>query len=227
MDWLSWIFPRRCLGCNEVNSYLCPDCVNRFVPLHELYCPYCRRPSMMGITHSRCKAHCDLDGLVSCYAYGGIMAKAITKFKYSFVKDLTDTLVELFISSANQPVLTKHSWTLIPVPLHPSRQNWRGFNQAELLAQGLAANWQQSVEKHLLFRQFAGKPQMTLSGEKRRNNLRKAFGIYPDAKLPHSALLVDDVATTGSTLIACAKVLKNAGVKEVWGLTLAQKVPKL
>jgi ComF family protein len=225
MDWLSWIFPRRCLGCNEVGSYLCPDCVNRLAPLYELYCPYCRRPSVMGITHPKCKTHCDLDGLVSCCTYGGIMAKAITKFKYSFVHDLTNTLIELFISLANQPVLMNRTWTIIPVPLHPSRQNWRGFNQAGLLAKGLAANWQRPLDIISLHRCKNTSQQMSLSGKQRRSNLRHAFSVSFSHHPPNSVLLIDDVATTGSTLVECAAVLKKAGVKEVWGLTLAQKVP--
>ncbi len=225
MDWLSWLFPRRCLGCNEIGSYLCPDCVNRFTPLHELYCPHCRRPSVMGITHPKCKEHCELDGLISCFSYRGIMAKAITRFKYSFVKDITNTLVELFISNANQPVLSKHPWMIIPVPLHPSRQKWRGFNQAELLARGLAANWQQSIDLTSLRRQVNTTQQMSLSGKQRRSNLRHAFSVSFSLSPPDSVLLIDDVVTTGSTLAECAATLKHAGVKEVWGLTLAQKVP--
>ncbi len=153
------------------------------------------------------------------------MSKAITKFKYSFVKDLTNTLVELFISAANNPILTRHSWTIIPVPLHSSRQNWRGFNQAELLAKGLAANWQQPIDVISLRRCKNTQAQMSLSGKQRRSNLHQAFSASFSAP-PRSVLLIDDVATTGSTLVECATTLKQAGVKEVWGLTLAQKVPR-
>lgn len=225
MDWLSWLFPRRCIGCKELGDYICPDCINRLVPMSQWYCPLCRKNSMWGVTHARCKTRYSIDGLISCYPYKGLMIRLITRFKYSFIRDLANTLVELMISAADYPCFFKHQWTVVPVPLHPGRKRWRGFNQAEVLARGLSHAWEWPLMDGLLIRIRATKPQMRLSGKRRKDNLRGAFDVKMGNSLPRSVLLVDDVATTCSTLNECARVLKRAGVSEVWGLTLAQTLP--
>lgn len=167
-----------------------------------------------------------LNGLLSCFPYAGLMMRIVSKFKYSFVQDLTNTLIELMISTSNYPMLFKHQWVIVPVPLHKSRQRWRGFNQAEVLAEGLSKVWDWPHLRNLLIRKKITEPQMKLSGSKRKGNLRDVFEINKKIVLPKRVLLIDDVATTCSTLIECARMLKRAGVKEVWGLTLAQTIPK-
>ena len=139
---------------------------------------------------------------------------------------MTQTLTELAISQLQHPILFKNRWTMVPVPLHVSRLKWRGFNQAELLANGLALAWAFDLNTHLLIRKKATEPQMKLSGIKRKHNLQGAFEVVK-TPLPSWILLVDDVATTCSTLNECAVALKKAGAKEVWGLTLSQKIPLL
>ncbi len=225
MDLLGFLFPKKCIGCGELGSYLCPDCINTFSPLFNLYCPACRRPSLYGHTHPRCKVHCSLDGLISCYAYAGLMPKIVTKFKYVFVKDLADTLTELILSKADHPQLFLHSWTIVPIPLHISRKKWRGFNQAEVIAERLALGWGWEYQNRLLVRHKKTNPQMKLTGAIRRQNLSQAFSVTAK-HVPKQILLIDDVATTCSTLNECAKVLRRAGAKEVWGLTLAQSIPR-
>jgi ComF family protein len=156
----------------------------------------------------------------------GMMKRIIGKFKYSFISDLTNTLIELAISAADYPLLFKTPWVIVPVPLHSARKRWRGFNQAEVLAQGLARAWEWPCLNNLLIRSRATEPQMKLSGKNRKNNLRGAFKINAQFIVPKRILLVDDVATTCSTLNECARVLKIAGATEVWGLTLAQAIPR-
>jgi ComF family protein len=152
------------------------------------------------------------------------MKKIITSFKYSFVSDLCDTLVECILSKSDHPELFRHPWTIVPIPLHASRQKWRGFNQAAALAKPLAANWNWHYDDQLLARQKATTPQMSLSGKRRKENLHDAF--VANGTVSDSILLIDDVATTCSTLMECARTLKAAGAKEVWGLTLAQTIPR-
>jgi ComF family protein len=154
------------------------------------------------------------------------MMKIITKFKYYFVKDITDTLIELIVSATDYPLFFKQPWVMVPIPLHVSRKRWRGFNQAEVLADGLAQAWGWPLLTDLLIRGRNTLPQMKLSGRKRKDNLRGAFEVKKRVAVPGRIILIDDVATTCSTLNECARVLKKAGAKEVWGLTLAQAIPK-
>lgn len=72
----------------------------------------------MGKTHAKCLKHGRLDGLISGYKYQGLMRKIVTKFKYKFVKDLNETLIELLVSEVCSPKLLEKNWVLVPVPLH-------------------------------------------------------------------------------------------------------------
>jgi ComF family protein len=113
---------------------------------------------------------------------------------------------------------------VVPVPLHPWRRLTRGFNQAADLASSLDL-----PVVHALWRIRATAPQTGLTGVRRRRNVRNAFTISPllSTRVRYRMLsdrivvLVDDVRTTGATLDACARVLKEAGVSEVRALTLA------
>jgi len=117
--------------------------------------------------------------------------------------------------------LLRDARVVVPVPLHPRREFERGFNQAELLANHLG------VPVARLLRRVRHTPsQIDLPKDQRRDNLNGAFAINPDPRSPipdpRIVVLVDDVATTGSTLEACAQVLRSAGVKEVRALTAAR-----
>jgi ComF family protein len=111
---------------------------------------------------------------------------------------------------------------VVPVPLHPRREYERGFNQAEDLAMHLGP-----PVARLLKRTRHTQSQIDLPKHQRQQNVKGAFDIAaPGSRLPvpDIVVLVDDVSTTGSTLDACARVLKRAGVKEVRALTAARVV---
>jgi len=111
---------------------------------------------------------------------------------------------------------------IMPVPLHKKRLRWRGFNQSELLAKGIKKYFNLDLRLDELIRTKHKKPQTKLSGRKRKENVKGCFfwkGDWLDGK---NIILVDDVITTGSTLNECAKVLKENGAGEVWGLVVAR-----
>ncbi len=111
----------------------------------------------------------------------------------------------------------------MPVPLHPRRLRSRGFNQSLLLARCVASKTGAELDFLSLRRTRFTKPQTALSSEERKKNVRKAFEVVkPEAVRKRTILLVDDVATTGSTLNECAKALKRAGVNGVLCLVLAR-----
>ncbi len=110
---------------------------------------------------------------------------------------------------------------IIPVPLHPSRQKTRGFNQADILAEGLSEELQIPVGKHVVYRIRKTKPQKQLDDREREKNLKHAFGVSGRWKAPRNVLLVDDIYTTGSTIHRISKVLKKAGVQKVYFLTIS------
>jgi len=217
---LDFLFPRRCLGCGQWGQYFCKNCIKRLKQIEKQICPVCQRPAINGKTHPRCQTKYSLDGLVSIFAYEGIIKQAIGKLKYKFITDLAEELIRLTSKHMSYP----KSSILIPVPLHSRRQRWRGFNQAELLGKILAEKFNWQVRTDILVRHKHTKPQVDLKGKERKNNIRGAFKITPKAKIKNlkKVWLFDDVWTTGSTLRECGQVLKRAGVRKVWGLTLAR-----
>ena len=112
---------------------------------------------------------------------------------------------------------------IIPVPLHRKRKSLRGFNQAQDLGKALEKRTGIQSISSLLLRARNSPPQTSLEGKARRKNIKGAFGIKKEIKVKgKTILLVDDVYTTGSTLEECARILKQAGAREVKALTLAQ-----
>jgi ComF family protein len=114
---------------------------------------------------------------------------------------------------------------IVPVPLHRAREWERTFDQSGLLARFLH-DLSGIPLRNLLMRSKVTLPQSSLSGAARRRNLRGAFHLKSNHKLPSSVLLVDDVITTGATLEACAIVLRRAGIRKIYGLTIARAVLK-
>ena len=106
---------------------------------------------------------------------------------------------------------------IIPVPIHWSRRYYRGFNQSELLCERFS---RELIETRLLKRVRATRPQVGLTPDERRQNLRNAFACGKDIT-GKKVLLVDDVITTGHTVGECAKTLKNAGALEVMAVAFA------
>ncbi len=113
---------------------------------------------------------------------------------------------------------------LVPVPLHPERQAQRGYNQSALLAQALGRLRRLPVHEHALQRTRATRSQTHLSRQERLANVRDAFATTENMKNAR-VLLIDDVATTGATLRACAQALHRAGATHIWALTVARAHP--
>jgi len=111
--------------------------------------------------------------------------------------------------------------TVVSVPLHWRRENWRGFNQAEMIGRWVGEGLGLELVD-MLERKRASQPQTKLGRKERRENVRWAFGVRRGVVAAKRVLLVDDVWTTGATMRAGSQALKRAGVKEVWGLTLAR-----
>jgi competence protein ComFC len=114
---------------------------------------------------------------------------------------------------------------LVPVPLHRKRLRERGYNQSRLLAEGLGRLSGLPVVADCLVRQKNNPPQVrTATVEERRDNVVDVFACRDDRLRGKQVLLIDDVATSGATLDACAEVLKASGVVSVWALTFAREI---
>lgn len=228
MSLLDLLFPRHCLGCGKTGSYFCSSCLNLIAVAPERICPACQKGSSGGLTHPGCLKPQGLDGLTTIFPYGGLIEKGIKKIKYRFVTDLASELVELFLSFCGEDEVfrrfCREKPILVPIPLHPGRLRWRGFNQSELLGRLIAENLGLEFWPDLLVRVKNTKPQVELDKNQRRGNIRGAFSLAPNVLISQypNILLFDDVWTSGSTLREAAKVLKRSGAEKVWGLALAR-----
>lgn len=155
--------------------------------------------------------------------YDGALRRIVHALKYDGRRSLARTLAGLMRDRA--PNLLLGVDALVPVPLHPARRRARGFNQAADLAHHLGG----SVFPNALRRVRATAAQASLPAAQRHRNVRGAFEATGAATRLRGrvVLLVDDVSTTGATLEACARALKQAGVTEVRALTAARVVARL
>ncbi len=230
---LDILFPKKCLGCNKSDTYLCQDCILN-IRQGELICPRCEDLAVGGQTHPICRTRFGLDGLWSLGVYEGLLKKTIQKLKYepSLVRDLAPVLVDIFLEYwvRYQPFVLDlikkdqgRGWAVIPVPLHWFKENKRGFNQAKLLGQLLSKKLNLAYSDSLERTRFT-KSQVGLKGRQRKENIKDAFAFSPNHKplTMNNILLLDDVWTTGSTMKECGYILKRAGARKVWAITLAR-----
>jgi len=117
-------------------------------------------------------------------------------------------------------LLAKNNFVLIPIPLFPSRQNWRGFNQSVLLGQKLAANLKLPFSDQIISRIKYTHTQAQIKNHRlRENNLKNAFIV--NSPIPPNIILFDDVASSFSTLSSAFNSLSHVGLNHCWYLTLA------
>jgi ComF family protein len=235
---LDIIFPIRCVSCGCYDYWLCHDCTENILLKKEQTCPLCKKSiTPNGETCFACRPHTPLDGILVASFYRKdkektIIAKLVHYYKYRFVLGLKNPLGKILKKSLLESTLPLPD-VIIPVPLHIRRLRWRGFNQSELLAHYLGKNILPNLEipvlGNILIRNRYTKPQMHIRNRQERlTNLKDAF-IFNDNLFKNDIIkeknifLVDDVITTGSTLIECAQVLKKAGAKKVYAIVLARQ----
>ena len=245
---LDIFFPKFCVGCGEYGNYVCEKCVKEIEIIKTSTCPECGKISPLGKFCSKCKQklNIELSGIIVAANYEvGPTREMIHHLKYSGFTELSDLLGELIVQRMLfEPSLRgvideaiylnglprpkdrsrndRKDTILIPVPLHVNKQTKRGFNQSELIAQ-YVSNRTKIPFKNALARVKQTESQVGLTGSERRSNLEGAFVVNKKSLVSgKSIFLVDDVTTTYSTLNECAKELKSAGAKKVYGLVVAK-----
>jgi competence protein ComFC len=215
---INLLFPVYCLGCGKEThrEFICPTCFSQ-IPLSKK--PPLKLNSGSGLT-----------GLVAASYYAHpLIKKAIHNYKYDFIKDLAEPLGCLLVQRINvlSDFIIQRNSILIPVPLHKKRLRWRGFNQSELLALEISRQLNIPIVNNLIVRKKYNLPQAQIqNARQRKQNIKNAFMLNKGQSLklrPFTAILIDDIATTGATLGECARVLKPLKPKEIWGLVIARR----
>jgi ComF family protein len=230
MGLLDVIFPKFCINCKKLGSYLCSDCFILVSFTDSGFCTVCQKAAIGGLTHPGCKSNLTIDGVFSSLIYKGVAKRLVYRFKYKpYLANLQKLLIDFFYEGLIEKelfykLLQKETSVFVPIPLHASRLRKRGYNQSQLLAKGLGEKFGISVVD-CLTRVKNTKTQVGLSQIERRENIKDAFEINKEylGKLKDfkQVFLVDDVVTSGATLKEAAKILKKIGITKVWGMTLA------
>jgi ComF family protein len=221
---LNLLFPQFCVGCGKEGVFLCDSCLQSLPRLQPPICPRCGRPQSDGELCRNCyEWQADIDGIRAPFRFEGVIRSAVHQLKYRNLRAIAQTLAQLMSEYLENNPLSGD--VLMPVPLHNKRLRERGYNQSTLLVKELGALMNLPVDEMSLVREKFVLPQArTTNVEERRANVVGMFACRGDGVRGKRILLIDDVATSGATMNACALVLKSAGAVAVWGLALAREI---
>lgn len=237
------VWPPFCIGCRKstenfdsrFHAYLCPQCLEKLARKANSDCVICGNPK--GVQYNlctQCANNLELKGMIRGGSYKNpILKKAIHSFKYKGIKDLSLPLAHLITQNLknffrkqkrDQKQKSTLEWALIPVPLTTTKRRKRGFNQAKILARHLAKIFAIPIKTDIMKKDKQTKAQMEIeNSQRRKENLQDAFSLNAKKTRNLNArkiILVDDVATTGTTLNECAKTLKPH-TKRIWSAVIA------
>ncbi len=232
-DLLDFIYPQSCPICKETLSQnekdVCEKCWKTLAILPHSFCPYCKsffEEDGTVFTH-HCVSLSRLEdrrilAVRSLGTFDDHYKTLIHRFKY----DKKILLGKRLAQSLGEKVALEKDFTnfdlVIPVPLHRARKRERGFNQSEILAEGISKTLNIATSRDVLKRKKNTKDQTNLDAQQRKENVEGAFVVTRSEKvIGKQVILIDDVMTTGATLNECARMLLDAGAKMVFAVTLA------
>lgn len=222
---IDWLFPKQCLGCGQEGDWLCAACRLKLKTKNICQCPICRRRSKAGEVCDNCRNQSALAGLWVVADYDNqLVKKIILSVKYKFITELANEFDAMIIDYFLRFPVWSGDFLLVPVPLARKRFLARGFNQADLICLSLQRNFHNQIE-NFLKRDIFLSPQVELDSRRRRENIAGNFSLSGSIDkniLGRRLVLVDDVYTTGATMQECAKVLKQSGFSDIWGLVMAR-----
>jgi len=229
---LDFLFPPLCHICRSFipdagELHICSRCRDDLPLLKSPLCTVCGIPFIgAGGDHTcgKCQTHPPhFDSARAHLLYEGAPRELIHHFKYNHKTHLRRPLVLLALEGLTGFITARMPDVIIPVPLHRSRLQNRGFNQAALLGEMFSSRLSLPMLVDGLARIRETEPQIKLSAEDRNNNVKGAFAVKRGGELSGKrVLLLDDVMTTGSTVNECAKVLKKVGGTSVVVITIAR-----
>ena len=229
---LDLLYPRLCAACGDAvdgsADQLCWECRADIRPIAHPFCSVCGNPVEGSISHEYVCYLCVetprfFDRARSAARFEGALQRMIIDFKYNDALWVQDELVDVLVSCHEVHFEKTNTDAVACVPLFHARERSRGFNQSEILADGLASRLRKPFLRGALSRVRATETQTHLTARERADNVKGAFRARRRKGLQgKSILLVDDVMTTGATLNECARALKEGGAAEVHVLTLAR-----
>jgi ComF family protein len=213
-DFISLLFPRLCYACGENllrnEDLICTGCY-AFIPRTNFHTE--TNNPVAQLFWGRCMV--EKAASFSYYSKGSRIMKLIHNLKYKGIAEIGYLLGRMYGPSLRSSGFTSDIDLIIPVPLHPSRERARGFNQSDIISRGIADATGLTVSACSLSRRMPSSTQTRRSRYDRWTNVEGIFSVEnPENLAGKHILLVDDVITTGSTIESCAnELLKVEGVR--------------
>ena len=214
------------------NALLCSDCLAWFKVLNNSNCIVCDKPTIDGKTHKLCASEYSPEATLGIYEYAGFVRLCIKEAKFGskhfeILKEISTNAANNLLQSGVRDLFEYNSAPIIvPVPPSKSKLKKRGFNQAELIAEIFAKHFKLEINSGLLKRNIDTYHQYGLTRRNRYKNVQDAFSATADSR-GKEIILVDDIWTTGATLLETAKAMKKSGATKVYCLALSKKPLKI
>ena len=222
---LGLLYPNVCCFCGEISKEpICEKCKKKVIYIHEPRCKKCGKPIRLE-EQEYCfdckKTSFSYEQGKSVWLHKTPVSDSIYQFKYRnrriFARFYAKEMCRLYGEWIKKCEID----VIIPVPIHAKRRRKRGYNQAEVLAKYVARETGIPMCAKAVKRERKTQPQKELDVRRRRHNLANAFSVARHWKQWRNVLIVDDIYTTGSTIDALAKRLKEKGARNIWFLTIS------
>lgn len=202
-----------CYGCRNTFTHVkapyCVKCGKKLISQDESFCNGCKNRQM------------SFDEGRAVFIYDDVMRKSIYRFKYGGRREYARYYAEQIVTSLSEKIFKWNVDVIIPVPLHKSKQKKRGFNQAFLIAKEISVLTNIPVDDKILIRVKNTEKQKNLGAFDRDRNIKNAFKMRQNKVQYLSAMLIDDIYTTGATMSNASDVLKSGGIEHVYCISLS------
>lgn len=213
---ISLLAPHCCLACGVEGSLWCDACSQSALPVAER-CYRCHKLSSDGRTCATCRRTSVIYSVRAVTRYEGVAKQLVWRLKFERARAAADTIAALMAARLDLP----SGVIIAPIPTSTNRVRQRGYDQAQLIARGIARRTGHAYQSILL--RLGQQQQHTASRKQRMVQLSEAFAVPSLARVRGShIILVDDVITTGATFEAAARALKEAGAARVSAIVFAQ-----
>lgn len=223
------LYPERCPGCDNIlypkerPEGFCKKCITKIEAVGDEVCIKCGKKLEDGRKEYCKDCKNTRHSFVQCkaaFVYEGPMKPAMYRFKYSNRRSYGKIFAEIMWKKYGEWMKSNGIQGIVPVPMYRPKERRRGYNQAGVLAKELGRRSGVPVYDNLVLRARNSSPQKNLNPIERKNNLKNAFKIRKSAVKLRKILLIDDIYTTGNTMDAVGVVLLEAGVEQIYGMSV-------
>ena len=221
------VFPPRCPVCHDIirgKGLTCNECVSKLKMVEDPYCMRCGK--QLKIREKKYCKLCENNKMFfkegrAVFVYDEIMRKSIYRFKYGGRREYAEFYAHQIYTKYESKIKRWKPEVIIPIPLHKSKLKKRGYNQAALIAKELSNLTKIPVDEKILVRTKKTEKQKNLGALERNSNLKNAFKIRSNRVQYLSAMLIDDIYTTGATMNNASMVLRENGIEEIYLISLS------